>query len=85
MSERFIAMSGDGLYGHYGVGETIDMAQRKLRAAGGRSKGCVVFHFTSMMPFAPFYRDAHDNEADCWVGQDGALNWIRCEREKLNS
>ena len=37
--------------------------------------------FTSKLPFAPFDRKAEEGEADAWVGQDGSLNWTRCERE----
>ena len=58
MNERFIAISGDGIYGSWGTGSTLESAKANLRKAGV-------------------------NEADCWVGRDGSVNWVRCEREWL--
>jgi hypothetical protein len=82
--ERFIAVSGDGLFGHYGCDKIMAVAKRKLREAGGRIAGCRVCRFTATIPFAPVGRDAYDTEADCWVNpDDGSISSIRCEREWL--
>lgn len=79
--ERFIAVSGDGLYGHFGYGNSKTAAKRQLRQAGGRIKKCRVYRFSAMIPFAPVACSAIDTEADCWMSQDGSIKWLRCERE----
>ena len=83
MNERYIAISGSGGYGSWGAGPTINDAKRNLHQARGKVRGLRVFRFTSESPFAPADRDAGEDEADCWVGQDGSVNWIRCEREEV--
>ena len=77
MHERFIAIS----LGYWGKGNTIDAAKSALRKAGGKSRGCVVWKFTSELPFAPNDRDATEDETDCWVSRDGMLVSIRAKRE----
>ncbi len=81
MNEFFIVMSG-GLYGHYGKGSTRNDAIKAWKKAGGRKseKGYREVKFVSELPFAPFDRAAKDSEADAWVGRDGSINWIRCEK-----
>lgn len=84
MNERYIAMSGDGLYGHWGAGDTAEDARKKLKKAGGKVEGCILYRFTSELPFAAADKKvADDTEADCWVGRDGSMNWIRCKREEV--
>lgn len=81
MNERFILI---GL-GYWGAGDTVEKAKSQLRKAGGRLKdGFNIYRFSSDKPFAPSTRDATDTEADCWIGRDGSINWIRCERELIN-
>ena len=82
--ERFIVQSG-GLYGHYGLGETVDVARQNWRRAGGKKKegNYREFRFYGKLPFAPTDRDAKTTEADCWVNKDGSHTWQRCEREEL--
>ncbi len=85
MNERFVAMSG-GFFGNWGCGDTMDKAMETLRKAGGQLHDDMrIYRFTAKLPFAPADRDAADNEADCWVGSDGAINWIRCDREKVTA
>lgn len=94
---RFIAKTTDGLYGHFGYGDTEADALRNLKKAGGeitktktkwnykpkRGYALIVYKYTSDLPFAPNNREALENEADCWVDQSGATNWIRCEVETI--
>lgn len=82
MNERFIVINGDGFYGNWGVGNTEKMARTKLKKAD-KKLASVVFRFYSNLPFAPADRKAHGNEADCWIGRDGSLNWLRCKRERI--
>ena len=84
MNEFFIVMGG-GMYGHYGKGATLEAAHAAYRKAGGKRRGVMLTEnrFTSELPFAPFDRKAEEGEADAWVGQDGSLNWVRCERELI--
>jgi hypothetical protein len=78
--ERFIAF---GL-GYWGTGSTIEKAKKQLRKAGGRLRnGYNIYRFWSEKPFAPSERPANEDESDCWVGRDGSINWVRCEREQL--
>lgn len=84
MNLRFIAVIGSGS-GYWGAGETKDQAIAKMRKAGCRLadvKKASIYQFSSELPFAPANREAEDDEADCWVGQDGSMNWIRCDRTK---
>lgn len=88
MHERFIALStGKGFGGYWGSGETLEKAKKNLKASGGhvgKKPGLRVFRFTSELPFAPAAcLQATDQEADCWVGQDGSMNWVRCQREEV--
>ncbi len=82
MNERFICISMESsCYGHWGTGDTLEKAKKALRKAGGKVKGCRVIRFTSDLPFAPVTKlKADETEADCWVGRDGSVNWVRCER-----
>lgn len=76
-----IVVGGKGLYGHYGKGTTLAEAQAAYKKAGGKKRDKQIVHrFESELPFAPFDRDATDEEADAWVGRDGSINWLRCQR-----
>lgn len=82
MHTRYI-VSTRGFYGFFGVGETEELARKNLRKAAKKNvgvKNTIVHTFKSELPFAPSTREATENEADAWLGQDGSLNWIRCER-----
>lgn len=80
MNNFYIAISGD-FYGYFGNGFTEDEAKKNLRKAGGKIKGCRIEKFTSELPFVGLdKRQANENEADAWIGKDGSINWIRCER-----
>lgn len=80
--ELFIARSFDGYGGHWGVGASRNAAVEKMRAAGAKKRDRYkLWRFYSELPFAPTDRDAHEDEADAFVGGDGTVNWIRCERE----
>lgn len=80
MNVRFIVMS-TGQYGTWGAGETLAAAEaNRIKAKGKRRDSVRVMKFESALPFAPSGRDATDNEADAFVGKDGTINWIRCER-----
>lgn len=89
MNERYLVIGrprGRGEYGgRWGSGETAKAATLNYRKAGGSTAKDVskMFRFTSELPFAPTDREATDAEADCWVGGDGAINWVRCEREEV--
>lgn len=89
LNERFIVMVPDAAqYGWFGNGDTLESAERAARAAARRPtaarwKARRVYRFTAALPFAPYDRDATENEADAWVGRDGSINWVRCDREKL--
>lgn len=83
MHKRYIAMSTDKYGGHWGAGATIDQATKALKKAGGNKKTEKLFLFTSELPFAPPDRPAELHEADCWVGRDGSISWVRCEREQI--
>lgn len=82
--ERFLVMSG-GLYGHYGFGDTLQQARQRWRKYGGKKKegNYREFRFYSRLQFAPPDRDAEHTEADCWVGRDGSITFVRCEKEQL--
>ena len=79
--ERFIAVG----MGYWGAGATVEEAKNNLRRAGGKLKeGFMLWKFTSKLPFAPSTKKvADETEADCWVGQDGSMSWVRCEREEV--
>lgn len=88
-SIRYI-VSTVGLFGYWGRGETLDEAMENLKRAARGSRERVtkksqlrINKFTSDLLFAPVDRLAEDDEADCWVGKDGSLHWIRCERELI--
>ena len=84
--KRFIFINS-GIYGHFGYGSTLDEAKANYKKAGGKltdnKKKLKVgyWEFVSDLPFAPAGRDATEQEADSWIGQDGSINWIRCERK----
>lgn len=84
MNELYI-VTGGGMYGHYGKGRTLAEAHAAYRKAGGKHRGVMLTEqrFTSELPFAPFDRDARPDEADAWVGRDGSINWVRCDRELI--
>ena len=84
MHEFFIVTSG-GFYGHYGKGSTLAEAQRAWRSAGGKKRGNAYAEvkFTADLPFAPYTREANEDEADAWVDQMGTLRWVRCEMEYI--
>lgn len=85
MHERYIATSG-GLYGNWGNGDTVEDAKKNLRKAGGKIKGCKLWKFTSQLPFAPTDKQiAEQAEADCWIGRDGSMSWVRCQREEMEN
>ena len=77
--ERFIVIA----MGYWGAGQDISQAKMNFRKAGGRAKEAFIYRFRSPLPFAPTYRDAIDNEADCYVDRSGMMHWIRCHREEL--
>ena len=80
MHVRYIAMT-TGFFGHWGVGGTQAKAVEKMRKSGAKTRDHYrVYRFASELPFAPADREATDLEADCWIGQDGSCNWIRCKR-----
>lgn len=80
MNRRFICMSA----GYWGGGETVSEALGKLKKCSGKMpKDFVVTMFESELSFAPSDRVALDGESDCWVGKDGSMNWVRCERTQL--
>ena len=84
MNERFIAAISN-LYGHWGVGTTLGEALTNARKAGARKRDKFrTWQFTSELPFAPPDREATEEEADCWVGQDGSINWVRCDSVRLS-
>ena len=81
MYERFIVTTTIGLYGHYGYGDTEEQALAECLKAGAKKREPKrVMKFTSEFPFAPTKREAKATESDCWVGRDGSINWIRCDR-----
>ncbi len=83
-NEYYIALTG-GLYGYWGVGCTPTEALENVPMGMGSKKSkktvFTIERFFSQKPFAPTDRAAEDNEADAWVGKDGSINWLRCERE----
>ena len=87
---QFVIVHTTGLYGYWGGGTTIDTAFRNAVTASGktarmlrRQGGLRIKVFTSDLPFAPCERDATEDEADAWMGQDGSLSWVRCDRHDL--
>jgi len=74
----------DTFGGYWGAGDSLEAAEVEYKKAGGKRKNIVGREqFVSSLLFAPSDRDAADAEADCWIGQDGGLYWIRCERVTL--
>lgn len=73
--------------GWWGVGEVAEEAIRQCRNSGAKRKSdrFKLWRFDSRLPFAPRDRDALDTEADAWVGQDGGVRWIRCDRVELDA
>lgn len=81
---RFIICAGDGVYGHWGSGSTINAARQNfLRAGGKRKVDYAIWEFTSDLPFAPSEREANEDESDAYVATDGSLCWVRCEPQQL--
>lgn len=83
---KFIAISSDGVYGKFGYGYTAEEAAKNLKKAGGRAKGAKIVRFKSDLPFVEIglADEAKLNQSDAWIGQDGSINWIRCDREWLD-
>lgn len=78
--EMFMAVTSQ----HWGIGDTAEEAKQQMRKVGGRLKnGYVVYRFHGSLPFAPRDREAKDNEADCWLGSDGLMTWVRCNRTEV--
>ena len=91
MQTRFIVAVNDyAQYGFWGLGDTLAEAEEQCRKAAKRRIRKDVWNdrrawrFTSELPFAPAGRDATEDEADAYIAGDGAVNWIRCEREKID-
>lgn len=85
MNRRFILVISEGGYGYWGTGATVAEALVALRKSSGK-RGNIKFltlMFTSELPFAPSDRTAYDGEADAWIGRDGSLNYVRCEKTDL--
>lgn len=84
MNYFYIVVSG-GIYGHYGKGTTLEAARSAWRKAGGRKNGGGYreLTFQSELPFAPMDRSATESEADAWVGQDGGVVTVRCQKVSL--
>ena len=83
MYERFICRDLT-MYGYWGAGDTAQIAYKNYVKAGGKKKNDpTTYRFTAELPFAPSDRSAKPDEADCWVGQDGSMSWVRCTRENL--
>ena len=91
MNERFVCIGRprgrDSYGGRWGAGDSLEAAVANYRKAGGSTaRGAwKSFSFVSGLPFAPTDREATDDEADCWVGGDGSIYWIRCERKELEA
>lgn len=95
MFTRFMAVTNDGVYGHFGCGDTLEEALKTLKASGGeiRKRGdsfapkkgyaLTAYKFTSEYPFAPYDREATEEEADCWVNDMGNICSFQCQREKV--
>lgn len=87
---RFIAVTIGQPYGYYAYGDTIPESVTKLWKISKKkkldAKKYRVWKFRSELPFAATSkRKADENEADCWIGQDGSISWVRCEREEVIS
>lgn len=78
-NEFWIVMDA-GMYGQFGKGATQNDARTAYRKAGGKGRKVRIQQFESDKPFAPFDRQATEDEADAWVGEDGSTNWVRCKR-----
>ena len=81
--ERFIAFgpARDGYGGCWGAGDTREDAIRKYQKSGGKKGKHTVDRFVSELPFAPFNREATDDEADAYMNNSG-LWFKRCAREQ---
>lgn len=81
--ELYIVVS----FGYYGKGKTEVEAIKAWRKAGGRKVRAqgkrITFRGTSELPFAPFDREATEQEADLYLTKDGRLFYKRCEVEQL--
>jgi hypothetical protein len=94
MHERFIAVCAVSttLGGYWGSGDTMEQATERMMDSGVRAKKhgkakreFRAYRFTSDLPFAPTDREATETEADCWMGQNGSINWIRCDYSELSN
>jgi len=82
MNHKYIVLTRE-LYGHWGQGSTLAEAEANCLKTGATAKHLTHakrYVFESIMPFAPNSREATESEADCWVGQDGGVYWVRCDR-----
>lgn len=70
---------------HWGCGESLAEANQNFKKAGGKGRvdKLQCFIFIASVPFAPYDRDATEQEADCWVTQDGCCHWVRCVRREM--
>lgn len=85
MNTRYIVLGTDrhSMFGGvWGSGATLDEARKNFKKAKGK-KIVHAYKFTSDLPFAPTNRPANADESDCWVGRDGSMSWVRCERAEL--
>ncbi len=83
---KFIAVTGDGVFGFYGNGVSEETAIATLRKAAKKKiamSKIKIVKFTSELPFAPSDREATAEESDAYISKDGSVNWVRCEREWL--
>jgi len=80
MNKKYIAVS----LWYWGVGDTIEEANQNRKENGGKDDKTYLYEFESELPFAPFDRDANDDEADCYIDKMGAINWIRCKYHEVD-
>lgn len=82
--KKFIAVAYHKYAMHYGVGETLAVAEKNCRRSARTKKlDMTRYMFQSDKPFAPLNRSATEQEADAWFAADLCLYWERCERIEL--
>lgn len=84
---KYIVLTKE-LYGHWGIGFSLNEALLRCAASGASIAEvdmATKYVFRSPLPFAPADREATEEEADCWVGADGWVYWLRCNRWEVGS
>jgi len=70
----------------WGAGETLTKAKANLKFSGGllRDPSITYLFVSPELPFVEGAADAEEGQADAYVGRDGVIYWVRCEKIEID-